>query len=121
MKPRTHKRLLKAWPALCGLVIGGLLGGLTGSLAFFALFGGIAWGVFHVLAASELFGPWAPTNATVAHPPGWADALHDEEDEWCHSRNLDKSSLDELHDDLANNPMYSWRTGNIWNNHLDDN
>nr|MBL8456294.1 hypothetical protein [Zoogloeaceae bacterium] len=110
MKPRTHKRLLKAWPLCCGLVIGGLFGGLTGSLAFFALFGGIAWGVFHVLAASELFGPWAPAGAADADNVDWEDSLLDEGKSF-----LDKSSLERMQDDFINNPGYYYMAGNIHN------
>ena len=35
--------LRKIWPAICGLVVGGLLGGLTGSWSIGALAGGAAW------------------------------------------------------------------------------
>lgn len=55
MKPRTHKRLLKAWPLCCGLLFGVFFAVASGSLAVAALFGGLAWAVFHVLTTSEFF------------------------------------------------------------------
>jgi hypothetical protein len=44
------------YPVFCGLVVGGMLGGLMHSLFMFALFGGMAWlylylDFFHVLPA----------------------------------------------------------------------
>ena len=40
--------LRKIWPAICGLVVGGLLGGLTGTWAIGAIAGGAAWLFFAV-------------------------------------------------------------------------
>ena len=43
----TKLRLLRRlWPLVCGLVVGGLLGGLTRSWAIGALAGGVAWVFF---------------------------------------------------------------------------
>ena len=45
----TKLRLLRRlWPLFCGLVVGGLLGGLTGSWSIGALAGGVAWLFFYV-------------------------------------------------------------------------
>ena len=37
------------WPLVCGLVVGGLLGGLMHSVPLFFLFGGMAWLYFWAL------------------------------------------------------------------------
>ena len=34
------------YPIFCGLVVGGMLGGITQSFVMFGLFGGIAWAYF---------------------------------------------------------------------------
>ena len=45
----TKLRLLRRlWPLVCGLVVGGLLGGLTRSWSIGALAGGVAWLFFYV-------------------------------------------------------------------------
>lgn len=82
MKPRTHKRLLKAWPLCCGLVIFGVFAVAMGSetLVVPALFGGIGWGVFHALTASGIFGPWAHANAAGASY-GRKDTVFDEDEQ----------------------------------------
>ena len=68
----VHRRvlILWLWPAFCGLVVGGLLGAITGSLALFALFGLVAWAIAYgtcrgwVVPASDecLHDPFRPGN-----------------------------------------------------------
>lgn len=45
--------LRRLWPLVCGLVVGGLLGGLTRSWSIGALAGGVAWLFFYVQMHSE--------------------------------------------------------------------
>ena len=67
--------LRKIWPAICGLVVGGLLGGLTGSWSIGALAGGTAWLFFSAVllgggdenpnfASSRTVSPWELPDAS---------------------------------------------------------
>ncbi|HRD33186.1 MAG TPA: hypothetical protein PLR02_02930 [Rhodocyclaceae bacterium] len=58
MKPRTHKRLLKAWPALCGLATFGIFAAVSfampsGSLVMPAFAGGLAWVASYAMLHAE--------------------------------------------------------------------
>ena len=47
MLPKTYRIIAKFWPLICGLIIGGLLGGIMHSFSFFMLFGAIGWAYFY--------------------------------------------------------------------------
>ena len=47
MPPKTYRIIAKFWPLICGLIIGGLLGGIMHSFSFFLLFGAIGWAYFY--------------------------------------------------------------------------
>lgn len=48
MTPTTYRWMFLAWPLVCGLIVGGLLGAITGSLSLFALVGTFVTAVFYV-------------------------------------------------------------------------
>lgn len=56
MAPKTYRIVAKFWPLICGLIIGGLLGGIMNSFSFFLLFGAIGWAYFHFYRFYELPG-----------------------------------------------------------------
>ena|ERR1035437_5418669 len=47
MTPKTYHIVAKFWPLICGLIIGGMLGGIMQSISAFLLFGMIGWAYFY--------------------------------------------------------------------------
>lgn len=74
MTPKTYRIVMRLWPLACGLIIGGMLGGIMQSFQMFALFGTIAWAYFHF----DPFGlPGLPKGAVAVG--GLAPTLNDDD------------------------------------------
>jgi hypothetical protein len=64
MTPKTYRIVAKFWPLICGLIIGGLLGGIMQSFIAFLLFGTIGWAYFH-FDFFHVLGVGAPCTQSV--------------------------------------------------------
>ena len=58
----NYMKIRKFWPLICGLIVGGMLGGIMQSLAAFLLFGGVAWAYF----GSEFFNGFSVESAMAS-------------------------------------------------------
>ena len=84
MPPKIYRLIAKHWPLICGLIIGGMLGGIMQSVSAFLLFGMIGWAYFY-------FDFFHAVNGTPYSPSSHEEWLDDLREDWNRRRDDDLS------------------------------